>query len=155
MCRIRAAGQLQGAQTMLGANEAEYARERARLSARVAQVCRPDDCLIMDADLLICWAGHVAGRVVGCTGRSFGRRVIACCQTGAALLVLLHASCLGAVKIRSRVQLCWLGYTACSSPCKHLTSCLGAIVISATASGMSCPKTGSKNNGVCPLHHML
>ena len=24
---------------MLGANEAEYARERARLSARVAQVC--------------------------------------------------------------------------------------------------------------------
>ena len=150
MCRIRAAGQLQGAQTMLGANEAEYARERARLSARVAQVCCPDDRLIMDADLLICWAGHVAGRVVGCTGRSFGRRFIACCQTGAALL-----KCLGAVKIQSRIQLCWLGYIACSLPCKHLTSCLGAMVISETASGTSCPKTGTKNNRVCPLHHML
>ena len=67
MCRIRAAGQLQAAQALLGANEAEQARERARLTTRLAQVhlavsehtclrariCAPCDS---DATLHACWS---------------------------------------------------------------------------------------------------
>ena len=57
----------------------------------------------------------------------------------------------------SRVEPCWLGCVACSSPCSHPTSCLGAMVVSARSRYVMPKDWVVKGNlhGACPLCHLL